>query len=73
MAKNIISLIAILDVPHEPSDDDTLYYTVTNLHPNSNYRLRVRAENELGTSEPSPESGNVQKIDHCDIFSAEPK
>ena len=40
-------------MPEAPDDNNIYRVNVTNLRPYSNYRLRMRAENQLGTSTPS--------------------
>ena len=53
-------LLSDVQVVPDPGDlTETLRYNVTGLRPYSRYAIRVRAENKLGTSEPSQPSGKV--------------
>ena len=52
-----------MQVVPDPGDlTETLRYNVTGLRPYSRYAIRVRAENKLGTSEPSQPSGKALQL-----------
>ena len=53
------------DIKSTPDENGLMEVNVTDLRPHSRYRLRMRAENELGTSYPSDETG----VDPTDIDS----
>ena len=50
-------------MPVEPENDDPYSVNVTGLRPYSAYKLRMRAENELGTSNPSIPSDEFKTLE----------